>query len=93
MSEKQSYKRFKVGDRVSVKQTDTAYDSAPPITPDMLGTIKSFPPKVSKVKGPLFDSGDYFAYVVFDNIYGIGNHHGNVRGGIDICNLRKRNRS
>jgi len=83
MSEKQSYRRFNVGDRVSVKQTDTAYDSTPPITPDMVGTIKSFPPKVCKVTGPLYDSGNYFAYIVFDN----------ARAGIDICNLKKRNRA
>jgi|WetSurMetagenome_2_1015567.scaffolds.fasta_scaffold105324_5 hypothetical protein len=80
MSDKQSYRQFKVGDRVSVKQTDTAYDDESPVTPDMKGTIKAFPAKVYKVKGPLFDSGDYFAYIVFDN---------NVRVGVNICNLRK----
>lgn len=80
MSDKQTYKGFKVEDKVSVKQTDTAYDDVGEVTPDMVGTIKSFPPKVQKVKGLLFDGGDYFAYIVFED----------RRAGIDICNLIKR---
>lgn len=86
---KTTYKKFKVGDQVSVKQTDHSYDSGPDISPDMTGTIKSFPPKVRKVKGPLYDNGDYFAYVEFNNTY---ENHGrtyHIRGGIDICNLKK----
>lgn len=87
--EKTSYKKFKVGDRVTVKQKDESYDSAPDIMPGMVGTIKSFPPKVRIVKGPLYDRGHYFAYVEFDATYeDEGKHTHNIRGGIDICNLR-----
>jgi hypothetical protein len=89
MSDKLSYKKFHVGDRVSVKMSNPAYDSAPPVTPDMEGTIKSFPPKVCKVSGPQYDRGDYFAYVVFDKFYGDKKHQTNIRAGIDICNIRK----
>jgi hypothetical protein len=87
--DKINYKRFAVGDKVSVKQPDTAYDQAPDITPDMIGTIKAFPPKVRKIKGPLFDRGDYFAYIEFDKTRTIGEHTHNIRAGIDTCNLRK----
>jgi len=90
---KTSYKGFKIGDRVSVKQDDVAYDDAPPITPNMIGTIKSFPPKVTKCVGPLMDRGDYFAYIVFDGTYAKTSHSETkiytFRAGIDICNLRK----
>jgi hypothetical protein len=67
--DRSSYKGFKIGDRVSVKKTDTAYDGAGSITPDMVGIIKAFPPKVRKCIGPLYDRGDYFAYIVFDSTY------------------------
>jgi hypothetical protein len=92
--DKTSYKGYKVGDRVSVKATDSAYDSAGDITPDMVGTIKAFPPKVRKCIGPLYDRGDYFAYIEFDNTYthtfqGFKPRTYQYRGGIDICNLRK----
>lgn len=81
-----AYKGFKVGDRVTVKMNDKAYDDGPTITPGMVGTIKAFPPKVMIVKGPVFDGLPYFAYAEFDAI--IDHVHGNhVRGGIDICNL------
>jgi hypothetical protein len=87
--DKFSYRKYKVGDRVTVRSTDVSYDSAPDVTPGMVGTIKAFPPKVRKVKGPLFDSGDYFAYVVFDSTYTQGGHTHQIRAGIDICNLKK----
>jgi hypothetical protein len=88
-SMKESYKKFKIGDQVSVRQPDEAYDGAPQITPNMIGIIKAFPPKVRKVKGPLYDNGDYFAYVEFDNTYERNGRTYTIRGGIDICNLRK----
>jgi len=92
--DRSSYKGFKVGDRVSVKKTDTAYDDAKDITPDMVGTIKAFPPKVRKCIGPLYDRGDYFAYVEFDKTYQITTASEEIRthqyrAGIDICNLNK----
>lgn len=91
--DKTSYKGFKIGDRVSVKQSDIAYDDAPPITPAMIGTIKSFPPKVKKCVGPLYDNGDYFAYIEFDGTYtkttDCETRLYHYRAGIDICNLRK----
>lgn len=81
------YKGFKLGDRVSIKKAEHSYDDAPNITPFMVGTIKTFPPKVIKVPG---QSGDYFAYVVFDETYSDrGGHIHNIRGGIDICNLSR----
>lgn len=92
--DKTKYKGYKIGDRVSVKETDTSYDRAENVTPDMVGTIKAFPPKVRKCKGPLFDRGDYFAYIEFDNTYtraakGAEPRTYQYRAGIDICNLRK----
>jgi len=87
--DKLSYRTYNVGDRVTVKSTDDSYDNAPKVTPGMVGTIKAFPPKVRKVKGPLFDSGDYFAYVEFDSTYTQGEHTHQIRAGIDICNLKK----
>jgi len=87
--DKLSYKRFKVGDKVSVKEPEKAYDKAPDITPDMVGVIKAFPPKVCKYKGPLHDKGDYFAYIEFNTTYTVGLHTYNVRGGVNICNLKK----
>jgi hypothetical protein len=87
--DKLTYKGFKVGDEVSVKETDQAYDQAPSITPDMVGIIKAFPPKVQKCRGHLFDNGDYFAYIEFNNTYTVGLHTHNIRGGVDICNLKK----
>lgn len=89
MSKKITYKRFTIGDKVSVKETDKSYDNGPDITTEMTGTIKSFPPKVRKVKGPLFDNGDYFAYVEFDETYISHGRTYKIRGGIDICNLKK----
>lgn len=89
MSEKITYKKFSLGDRVSVKETDSSYDSGPDITPEMTGTIKAFPPKVRKVKGPLFDNRDYFAYILFDETYTLEGRTYPIRGGIDICNLKK----
>jgi hypothetical protein len=88
---KQTYKKFKVGDLVSVRNTDSSYDHGPEITPEMTGIIKSFPPKVCKVKGPLFDNGDYFAYIEFNETYESYGRTCQVRGGIDICNLKKVN--
>ena len=87
--DKTSYRRYRVGDRVTVKETEQSYDSAPNVIPGMVGTIKSFPPKVQKVKGSLNDSGDYFAYIVFDKTYTQGEHTHQIRAGIDICNLKK----
>lgn len=92
MNDKKTYKGFTVGDIVSVKETDSSYDHGPDITPEMTGTIKSFPPKVRKVKGPLFDNKDYFAYVEFDDTYESHGRTYKIRGGIDICNLRKNRR-
>lgn len=89
MDNKTTYYQFKIGDRVSVKEQDEAYDDAPPITPNMVGTIKAFPPKVRKVKGPLLDNKDYFAYIIFDEKYTRGNHTYDIRAGIDLCNLKK----
>jgi hypothetical protein len=86
---KERYRGFKVGDRVTVKETEEAYDYSGNITPDMVGTVKAFPPKVVKHKGPLHDNGDYFAYIVFDKTYTHGPHTHNCRGGINICNLKK----
>jgi hypothetical protein len=83
----ESYKGYKVGDRVTVKQQEEAYDTRRPITPGMIGTVKSFPPKVRMCKGPLKDGLPYFVYVEFDEVFGIHNNH--VRGGINICNLQK----
>ena len=74
-----AYAGFSLGDKVSVKATDKAYDTGSPITPDMIGTIKAFPAKVQKVKGPLYDRRDHFAYIQYEN----------ARAGIDICNLIK----
>lgn len=82
-----TYKGFSIGDQVTVKETDEAYDNFGDITPDMIGTIKAFPPKVRIVKGRLLDNLPYFAYVVFDKTKGI--HNNRYRGGIDICNLQK----
>jgi hypothetical protein len=94
-----AYKGFKVGDRVSVKQPDEAYDNRGTITPDMIGTIKSFAPKVRVMKRPpLLDGLPYFAYVEFDKIaedngvpafFGQRWNSKHFRGGIDICNLKK----
>lgn len=81
------YKGFSIGDRVTVKKTDTAYNGFGNITSNMIGTIKAFPPKVRIIKGELFDSLPYFAYVVFNKTQGIHNNH--YRGGIDICNIQK----
>lgn len=83
-----TYKGFKVGQRIRVIRDDEAYDNRGVITPDMVGTIKSFAPKVRIVKGPpLYDGLPYFAYVEFDKI--ADELHGNpYRGGIDICNLQ-----
>ena len=87
--DKLSYKGFKVGDKVTVKQSEPAYDHAPDITPDMIGVIKAFPPKVCKCKGPLHDNGDYFAYIEFNTTYTVGQRTYNIRGGVNICNLKK----
>jgi hypothetical protein len=88
MSEMQTYKGFKVGQRVSVKLQDEGYDTGEEILPTDVGTIKSFPPKVRIIKRPpLYDGLSYFAYVVFDRIVDKV-HNNKLRGGIDICNLR-----
>jgi hypothetical protein len=72
-----------------VKQPDEAYDNRGTITPDMIGTIKSFAPKVRIIKRPpLLDGLPYFAYVEFDRIAD-EKHQNHFRGGIDICNLKK----
>jgi hypothetical protein len=84
-----TYKGFKVAQRVKVITEDEAYDNQGKITPDMVGTIKSFPPKVRIIKRPpLYDGLPYFAYIEFDKIADQvhGNHY---RAGIDICNLQK----
>jgi hypothetical protein len=84
-----TYKGFKIGDRVSVKISEEAYDRTGLITPDMKGTLKSFAPKVKIIPVSITTDGlPYFAYVVFDKIYDpIHNNH--VRGGVDIKNLKK----
>jgi hypothetical protein len=92
--DKITYKGFKVGDRVSVKENESSYDRGPEITPDMIGTIKAFPPKVRKCKGPLHDRGDYFAYIEFDSTYksgsiGMSERTYSIRGGVNICNLKR----
>jgi hypothetical protein len=85
----ETYKGFKVGDRVHVKVTDDSYDNQGDITPDMLGTIKNFAPKVRIIKRPpLLDGLPYFAYVEFDKIADEV-HQNHFRGGIDICNIRR----
>ena len=83
------YKGFEVGDRVQVKATDEAYDNCGAIEVTDVGTIKSFAPKVRIIKRPpLFDGLPYFAYVEFDRVVDVV--HGNkLRGGVDICNLKK----
>jgi hypothetical protein len=81
------YKSFSIGDRVTVKQNDEAYDKHGTITPGMLGTIKNFAPKVRIVSGEIKDRLPYFAYVVFDKTLGV--HNNPVRGGINLCNLVK----
>ena len=85
----EKYKKFKIGDRVSCKHPDKAYDNQGNITPDMIGTIKNFAPKVRIInQPPLFDTLPYFAFVVFDKIAD-EIHQNHFRGGIDICNLKK----
>lgn len=84
-----TYKGFKVGQRVHVKQSDEAYDNQGAITSDMIGTIKSFAAKVRIIKRPpILDGLLYFAYVEFDKIAD-EIHQNHIRGGIDICNLVK----
>ena len=84
-----TYKSFKIGQRVRVKLEDEAYDNQGTITPDMVGTIKSFAPKVRIIKRPpLYDGLPYFAYVEFDKIADQV-HDNHYRAGIDICNLQK----
>lgn len=84
-----TFKGFKIGDRITVKNPDISYDNNGMITTSDVGTIKSFPPKVRIIKRPpLYDGLSYFAYCVFDRITDeIHNNH--LRGGIDICNLNK----
>jgi len=84
-----TYRGFKVGDRVTVKQPERAYDSVGWIQPGMVGTIQAFPPKVVKRRGPGHDSGDYFAYVVFDDYSRIRGRDYRLRGGVNIINLQK----
>lgn len=84
-----AYKGFKTGDRVSVKISEEAYDQAGLISPDVVGTINGFAPKVRIVPISLTTDGlPYFAYVVFDKIYDLI-HNNHVRGGVDIKNLKK----
>jgi len=82
------FKGFKIGDRVSVKVDEPAYDTGTMTTTDA-GTIKAFPPKVRIIKRPpLYDGLQYFAYVEFDRIVN-PIHNNKLRGGVDICNLKK----
>ena len=84
-----SFKKFKVGDRIQVKNIDTAYDKGGNILLTDIGTIKSFAPKVRIIKRlPLYDGLEYFAYCEFDRIVDEV-HQNHLRGGIDICNLRR----
>lgn len=87
--DKLKYKGYKLGDRVTVRQTENAYDSLGDIPPGMIGTIKAFPPKVRKFKGPGHDSGDYFAYVEFEGTASRGARTYQLRGGVNMCNLKK----
>lgn len=90
MTDMKTYKGFKVGQRVTVKKPDEAYDKLGTIEPGEPGTIKAFPPKVRIVKGEVFDGLPYFAYVEFDRVDETHPPHRNcIRGGIDICNLMK----
>jgi hypothetical protein len=79
---------FKVGDRVKIKTADEAYDGGYIFETDV-GTIKSFAPKVRIMKfPPIRDGLSYFAYCEFDRIVD-KKHNNHLRGGVDICNLKK----
>ena len=86
----QSYYGFTTGDKVTVKKANKSYDNAPDAQPNMTGTIKTFPPKISIP--PISEVNDkklLFAYVIFDQKHiDHGNHAHQIRGGIDICNLK-----
>jgi hypothetical protein len=86
MSELKAYKGFKIGDRVTIKEMELAYDTKHPIQPGMVGTIKAFPPKIWKRKGPLHDSLPYFVYIEFDERYD-DVHKNHIRGGVNMCNI------
>jgi hypothetical protein len=83
-----TYKGFKIGDRVTVKITENAYDRET-LTPDMIGTIKAFSPKVHLCQlSEINDRLPYFAYVEFDKTFNPP-HNNHIRGGINIKNLKK----
>ena len=84
----ESYKGFKIGDKIQVKNVEPAYDRGGDILLTDIGTIKRFAPKVRIIKRPpLYDGLAYFAYCEFDRIVDEV-HHNHLRGGIDICNLK-----
>jgi hypothetical protein len=88
----ETYKNFKVGDRVSAKQEEESYDGFGLVKPDDIGTIKAFPAKVRMTKGPLNDGLPYFAYIEFDRTVQHPiclNGKYRIRGGFDLCNIRK----
>jgi hypothetical protein len=88
LNDLKTYKGFKVGDRVRVVVEEPAYDVGTITTTDM-GTIKAFPPKVRIIKRPpTMDGLTYFAYIEFDRVIDTI-HNNKVRGGVDICNLKK----
>lgn len=88
MLDVKTYKGFKIGDRVGVKVEEPAYDTGTITTTD-IGTIEAFPPKVRIIKRPpTMDGLPYFAYIEFDRVVNPV-HNNKLRGGVDICNLKK----
>jgi hypothetical protein len=93
-----SYKGFSIGDQVSVKVAEEAYngdvirknypDESGMVESGMVGTITAFPPKVRMTEvSETTDALPYFAKVVFDKTF--GPHNNPYEGGIDIKNLVK----
>jgi hypothetical protein len=84
--EKTSYKGFKIEDQVTVYESVPSYDGGPMIEPGMIGVIKKFPPQVI-ITGE--DRSQYFAYIEFRQTYKENGREFNVRGGVNVRNLKK----